>query len=374
MWRTPFSTRLSDQAVEVVGVAVDRHRPVAASSSSRWPAATGRDLGDRRRRRSRARSQLAPRAGAPGVGAGEQQQVGDQAAHPPRRAERAGDDLLLVGVGARARRGWPRAARGWRGCWSAACAARARRRRRSRAGPGSSAGSPTRAASSSRSIWSSVRASSATSSSVSGIGSRRDGSRVVGDLARRGGQRRRSGASPGRRPPARRARRASCRRRRRTARNSQRRSIGRVERVAAARVLDVELGADRARRSSGWWRPRSRRRWRPRRVRARPRSGAPGVLDRLAVPIDDPDRGVAGHRERSSVAAGRAARARLSSCELDSGSWLAVAEQLVVEVVRDPVGRQPPDDQREARRRISSVSPAETPASRQRTGQRGREQ
>ena len=41
----------------------------------------------------------------------------------------------------RARRGSPRAARGWRGCWSAACAARARRRRRTRAGPGSSAGS-----------------------------------------------------------------------------------------------------------------------------------------------------------------------------------------------------------------------------------------
>ena len=79
----------------------------------------------------------------------------------------------------RARRGSPRAARGWRGCWSAgvrsSCEASATKSRCAWIICWVSA----RAASSSRSIWSRVVASSATSSSDSGIGSRREGSRVA---------------------------------------------------------------------------------------------------------------------------------------------------------------------------------------------------
>ena len=64
-----------------------------------------------------------------GVGARQQQQVGDQPAHALRRAQRA------TRPPRRARRRAPRpAARGWPARSSAACAARARRRRRTGAG------------------------------------------------------------------------------------------------------------------------------------------------------------------------------------------------------------------------------------------------
>ncbi len=91
-----------------------------------------------------------------------------------------------------------RAARGWRGCWSAACAARARRRRRTRAASSSPPRARLRAASRERSICSSVRASSPTSSSIFGSGMWREGSPVsaisravavseeIGRIARRG--------------------------------------------------------------------------------------------------------------------------------------------------------------------------------------------
>ncbi len=74
---------------------------------------------------------------APGVGAGEQQQVADQPPHALRRAQRRAGGLGRGGGVARAAvagRAPPRAARGWPGCSSAGCAARARRRRRTRAG------------------------------------------------------------------------------------------------------------------------------------------------------------------------------------------------------------------------------------------------
>ena len=129
----------------------------------------GRRLGERRR----ATSVGSRGARAAGVGAREQQQVGDQPAHAARRAQRGGGGLALL-----ARRAARRAARGWRARWSAACAARARRRRRTRAGarawPRSRRAHRRARAASPRAS----RASSATSSSASGWGRRRLGSRV----------------------------------------------------------------------------------------------------------------------------------------------------------------------------------------------------
>ena len=142
-----------------------------------WPPATGRTS-------ATARAAIAPRSqrrrgpGAAGVGAGEQQQVRDEAPHPPRRAERSGDDLLvlLVGrcrleplleqleVGEDAGQRGAQLVRGVGDELALGCII---------------CSVSERAASSSRSISSSVRASSATSSSVSGIGMRREGSRVV---------------------------------------------------------------------------------------------------------------------------------------------------------------------------------------------------
>ena len=83
----------------------------------------------------------------------------------------------------------PGAARGWRGCSSAACAARATRRRRTRAAACIICSVSDRAASSSRSIWSSVRASSPTSSSRLGLGDPVRGVARGGDHAGGGGQR-----------------------------------------------------------------------------------------------------------------------------------------------------------------------------------------
>ena len=87
------------------------------------------------------------------------------------------------------------AARGWRARWSAACAARARRRRRTRAGARACPRSRRARRRARASIPSSVRASSATSSSASGWGTRRPRGRAC---ARSRGPRwsaRRSGAS-----------------------------------------------------------------------------------------------------------------------------------------------------------------------------------
>ena len=111
---------------------------------------------------------------AAGVGAGEQEQVGDEPAHPLSRAQGA----VARRRPGRSRRAGPTTARGSRARWSAACAARARRRPRRRAGGAASPRSRARASSSAWSMPSSVRASSATSSSASGWGIRRLGSRV----------------------------------------------------------------------------------------------------------------------------------------------------------------------------------------------------
>ena len=88
VWRIAFSIRLSDQPVQLVARALDHDRRRRRRPSSSWLGRQRPELGgglddDLRRGRSGARAPLAP-----GVGAREQQQVGDQAAHPPRGAQR----------------------------------------------------------------------------------------------------------------------------------------------------------------------------------------------------------------------------------------------------------------------------------------------
>ena len=123
--------QVEDHPVQLVGVALDRQRAARSRSrSSRSPISGATSTAALPA--ISARSQRRCGADPAGVGAGEQQQVGDQPAHPLRGAQRRVDHrpvVVLAGlVAAR-----PAAARGWRGCWSAACAARARRRRRTRA-------------------------------------------------------------------------------------------------------------------------------------------------------------------------------------------------------------------------------------------------
>ena len=224
--------------MELVGVALDRD---AARRARLEPVA----VGDRRDLLERLRGDLGEvafdaRAGAAGVGAGEQQQVADEAVHPLRAAQRRGDGraLVLVGVAPSAT---PRAARGWRGCSSAACAARARRRRRTRAGAGSSPRSPIGRRRAAQHLV--ERAGELGDLVVAlrlgdparGIAGRRDVARAVGSAPR-------SAASPGWRPPCRRAPASSVptrRRRRGTARGARSFVDGR----SGAGVLDVDGGA-----------------------------------------------------------------------------------------------------------------------------------
>ena len=123
----PVVEQVQRHPVQLVGVAVDRH---AVGSVQLQPV----PVGDRARPRPSPpprslRGRLAPGAGAARVGAGQQQQVGDETAHALRGAQRRGDDLALLARRARTARAARGAARGWRGCWSAGCAAHARRRR-----------------------------------------------------------------------------------------------------------------------------------------------------------------------------------------------------------------------------------------------------
>ena len=252
----------------------------------------------------------APRAGAAGVGAREQQQVGDQAAHPPRRAERRRRRSPARRGRRRGRRGSPRAARGWRGCWSAACAARARRRRRTRAAPGSSPRSP-----------SGPRRARAASARACGPARRprrrspaRDPPRGVAggrDLARGRGQRRdRAHRAPGDRQPGER-RRAAVPPTTPTAEEEPELAERSPRAARGSRAYWTIGGRDRARRE------RQREdlvvadlghlvRLRGAHVRrARRLLGSPVARDHAAVEVDDPQSGVAGHQQVEDVRAGR---------------------------------------------------------------------
>ena len=199
VWRSAFSIRLR----------------ISRCSSSRAPRTTipggrgDRDLvvaGDRLELGRRVGRR--PRRGRPARG---------RSRGPRRRARAAAGRRPGGACGARSaarrrrpraarRRAPPRAARGWRAPRSAACAARARRRRRTRAGGQRRLGLA-RASPSAASIDSSVRASSATSSSDSGRGIRTVGSRerstsraaavssAIGSIARRAVARPASSAS-----------------------------------------------------------------------------------------------------------------------------------------------------------------------------------
>ena len=90
--------QVEDEPVELVGVAVDRDRRRLRLQPDLCPSATVPRLGDRRLG-DLGEVARAACARAPGVGAGEQQEVGDEAAHPLRGAEGAGDDLLILAVG-----------------------------------------------------------------------------------------------------------------------------------------------------------------------------------------------------------------------------------------------------------------------------------
>ena len=116
------------------------------------------------------------------VGAGQQQQVGDQPAHRRQRAQRRGGGLALLAVQRLLEQlevGQHRVSGVRSSCEASATNSRWRT---------SAASVSARASSSACSIESSVVASSATSSSASGRGMRRAGSRVRVDLARGLGQ------------------------------------------------------------------------------------------------------------------------------------------------------------------------------------------
>ena len=143
-----------------------------ASIESSWSSAIG-PSSEAASSSTSARS-VGPRdMGSAGVRAREQQQVADEPAHPPGRAQRG-----LGGVGLLVRRAPRPAARGSRAGWSAACAARARRPRRTPAGARARHASRRARRRAIRASRSTVRASSATSSSASGAGRRSVGSRV----------------------------------------------------------------------------------------------------------------------------------------------------------------------------------------------------
>ena len=185
VWRSPFSSRLrarrwssSGLPLTATGPSPRASQAVPVGNRATSETAAARDLGE---------VALAPGADPAGVGPGEQQQIGHQPAHPPRGARaplatispssppplgpsRLALQQLEVGEDARQRR--PQLVR--------------------RVGDEVALGlhylvglSPRRLELTKHLVE--VRASSATSSSASGSGIRRDGSRVAGDLA--GGRR-----------------------------------------------------------------------------------------------------------------------------------------------------------------------------------------
>ena len=228
--------QVEHEPVQLVARALDLRRRGGAETEISWSPATGSS--------SAAASvttlgEVDGRCGgcAPGVGAGEQQQVGDQPAHPPRGAQRGGGGLALLAVERP-----PRAARGWPAPRSAACAARARRRRRTRAGGPASPRSPRAPRRARASIASSVRASSATSSSASGRGIRTRRVARARDRRARRRSARRSAPSRAARWPGRPAGRAAAPPRT-PRREEQLHAVGRRLHVGQpARVLQVDRG------------------------------------------------------------------------------------------------------------------------------------
>ena len=213
--------QVEHHAVQLVGVALDGERRLVldrqlALAQRRAPPRPPRCRPPRPGRRARAARPGRRRRGRAAAG---RRRAGSSAA---RSAGPSRPSPAPRRRGARAAR--PAAVRGWRGRWSAACAARARRRRRTRAAFFIAASRSCRAASSERSICSRVRASSPTSSSTLGSGMWRRRVAGVGDLARGRGQRRDRPHRPRRRSPRPRGWRAACRRAMPATMKSQRRS------------------------------------------------------------------------------------------------------------------------------------------------------
>ena len=90
--------------MQLVGAAFDPQRPVVVDARSARPPISGAASAAASPAIS-ARSQRRWVASAAGVGARQQQQVGDQAAHPPRGAQRRVDHLAVFGLLAAAERG-----------------------------------------------------------------------------------------------------------------------------------------------------------------------------------------------------------------------------------------------------------------------------
>ena len=364
----PLSSRLSDHPVELVGIA-PRHRAVARRSSA---DGRPRPAGPRRRlpRRSRrGRTRAARRSGRRrrGPAAAGRRRAGSSAARSaaPSRPSRSSSASALRASSA------PGAARGWRGCWSAACAARARRRRRTRAGAASSARSRTRAASSARSIWSSVRASSPTSSSRLRLGD------SVGGVAR--GRRSRGPCASARRSGAWRGRRSRCRRGRRAAvpprtpgGEEQPQAIDRgVDVLHAAGVLDEQRRPKSARpecRADATARlPDFTTDW----VSGAPRCGAFGVLRsrHRAVRVDDLDGAVASGASRCGVAELRVPSAWILECVVSAAVDRGAAERRWLKsacsrfaVSRPTTSGEDDQDHERQDRRDGGEAPADRPA------------
>ena len=97
VWRIAFSIRFSASRCSSSRAPVDDRR-AAASTSSSWPLGHRPELGGRLDARPGARSVGRGGASRLGVGAREQQQVGDQPAHALRRAQRERGGLAALAV------------------------------------------------------------------------------------------------------------------------------------------------------------------------------------------------------------------------------------------------------------------------------------
>ena len=278
--------------MQLVGVALDRSGAVVvdlqlavAQQRRRLGGGVAGDLGE---------VAAAVRAEPAGVGAGEQQQVGDQAAHPPRGAQGRVDHRAVVVLAGSASEACSssRLARMLVSGVRSSCEASATNSRCFFIAASRSA----RAASSERSICSRVRASSPTSSSAFGLRHVARGVAGVGDLARGRGQR---GDRPHRPAGDRDAGEAGEQGAAEDAGGDEEPEPvdGRVDVGDAAPVLD-EAGrelpfAARRRRS----RRACRRRSRGRGVGGPERGGAGAVFEQVAVDVVDARRGVVGADE-----------------------------------------------------------------------------
>ena len=95
VWRSAFSIRFSDEAVQLVARAVHAACRPGAKTEISWSPATGSSSAAASATTSDRSTALVRRLAA-GVGAREQEQVGDQPAHPARRAQRGGGGVALL--------------------------------------------------------------------------------------------------------------------------------------------------------------------------------------------------------------------------------------------------------------------------------------